>query len=75
MLIIIDNICFSLSSTLSVDIFNFFSCSNTMERALKMNTIIQMQALRNPATGLLLESRPCHLQDFVFSGGQGAAAR
>ena len=43
-----------------------------MERALKMNTIIQMQGLRNPATRLVLESGLCHLQGFVFSGGERA---
>lgn len=37
-----------------------------------MNTVIQMQGLRNLATRLLLESGLCHLQGSVFSGGQGA---
>lgn len=52
MLIIIDNIYFSLSSTLSVDLISSPTPRfNGMERALKMNTITPVQGLRNPPPG------------------------
>lgn len=50
-----------MSSTLSIDFYKF-PCLNSIDRALKMRTIIQIQGLRNLATRLLLESGLCLLE-------------